>query len=170
MERIDPDAPAPVETGTDSYYRDRHADFVKRNPGVEPPDYYLEFGDKYMKRFMTLDTAHLSPEALAWRDRTRVALQDAMENKCREDPSTFASLERDAEAFKSFAYDTHADAYVKSGLFDLSAQDIAIIATTPDVGDILTSDGLKGWLDTVLQLRPHDIFDIGKATVADVLD
>jgi hypothetical protein len=167
---VDPDAPAAVPTGTDSYYRDRYIDFVKRNHGVQPPYYYLDFGEKYMQRFMALDTEHLSADALSWRDRTRVALQEAMEAKRREDPKAFAVLERDPEAFKAFAYGTHADAYVNSGLFDLCAQDIAVIATTPDIGDILTSDGLKGWRDTIRKLRVHDVVDIGRATVAEALD
>lgn len=167
---VDPDAPAPIETGTDSYYRDRYADFVKRNYGVQPPDYYLDYGEKYMQRFMTLDRQDLSAEALAWRDRTRTALQEAMEAKRRENLKAFADLERDPEAFKSFAYGTHVDAYVKSGLFDLAAQDIAVIAITPDIGDILTGDGLRGWLDTVLQLSAHDIVDIGRATVVEAFD
>ena len=36
--------PAAVEPGTPDYYQQRYDDFVSRNPGVDPPDYYLEYG------------------------------------------------------------------------------------------------------------------------------
>ena len=29
--------------GSVDYYKQRHDDFVRRNPGVTPPDYYLEY-------------------------------------------------------------------------------------------------------------------------------
>ena len=37
--------------GDVTYYRARNDDFIRRNPGRTPPDYYLEYGDKYAHRF-----------------------------------------------------------------------------------------------------------------------
>lgn len=163
-------APAEVQTGTTEYYRQRHNDFMRRNPGMTPPDYYLNYGDKYAHRFAALTDRDLSSEGLAWRDRTLKSLQEAIEERRRTDPEGFAELERDPEKFKAFAYATHPDAYVNSGLFDLSVQDLTAIAMTPDIGDVLSADGLKGWVDTAIKLRPDDVVDIGRATVHQVLD
>jgi hypothetical protein len=156
--------PAPVATGNRDYYENRRKDFERRNPGMTPPAYYMEYGDKYAKRFSDLNSSNLSPAGLAWRDRTLKALQEAIETKRREDPAGFAALERNPEAFKAFAYGTHPNAYIKSGLFDLSAQDLSVIATTPDIKDVLSQDGMKGWWDTMKQMRPGDVADIAKAT------
>jgi len=160
----DADEPAEVEFGLD-YYEQRADDFRRRNPGVEPPDYYLEYGDKYAERFASLDNTDLSPEGLEWRDKTLRALQEAMEAKRREDPEGFAELERDPDAFREFAYGTHPDAYVDSGLFDLSAQDISVIAATPDIADVFTSDGIGQTLVTLGKLEPGDLLNIARRTV-----
>lgn len=165
----DPDSPAAVTTGTDTYYKDRAADFRRRNPGMEPPSYYLEYGDKYAARFASLDKTDLSAQGLQWRDKTLTALQDAMERKRIEDPAGFAALERDPEKFKQFAYGTHPDAYVNSGLFDLSAHDLGVIAATPDLRDVLTKDGIAQTLVTLGKLSPKDVFDIVLATGGQVL-
>lgn len=159
-----PDEPAAVELGLD-YYEQRAEDFQERNPGLEPPDYYLDYGDKYAERFSSLDATDLSPEGLEWRDKTLDALQQAIEDKRAEDPEGFAELERDPDAFREFAYGTHPDAYVDSGLFDLSIQDITVIGATPDIGDVLTRDGIGQTLVTLGKLSPGDLLDIAKQTV-----
>lgn len=156
--------PAAVEFGLD-YYEQRADDFRERNPGLEPPDYYLEYGDKYAERFASLDETDLSPEGLEWRDKTLNALQQAMEDKRIEDPEGFAELERDPDAFREFAYATHPDAYVDSGLFDLSLQDITVIGATPDIADVFTQDGIGQTLVTLGKLDAGDLLDIAKQTV-----
>ena len=160
----DKNTPAPVETGTRDYYLNRKKDFERRNPGMTAPAYYQDYGNKYANRFADLNSSDLSPAGLAWRDRTLKALQEAIETKRREDPAGFAALERDPEKFKQFAYESHPKAYIDSGLFDLSAQDLATIAATPDIKDVLSQDGMKGWWDTMRQVRPGDVADIAKAT------
>jgi hypothetical protein len=50
----DPDRPMPVPKrllGTAEYYKFRALDFKRRNPDKDPPDYYLNFGDKYARNF-----------------------------------------------------------------------------------------------------------------------
>ncbi len=157
--------PAEVPTGTVDYYRRRHDDFVRRNPGVTPPAYYLEYGQKYLERFNNLGPGELSPKGLEWRDKTLKALQEAIEAKRMEDPVAFAQLERDPEAFKRFCYDTHSHAYVQSGLFKLPAQDLLAIATTPDFKDLLTRDGLRQVGDVLAQMRFSDLVRIGGNTL-----
>jgi len=152
-------APEPVKPGTPDYYQQRYNDFVARNPGVTPPDYYLGYGQKYYNRLMSLD-ADLSSEGRAWRDKTALALQQAIENKRASDPEGFAELERNPEAFRKFAFSTHPAAYVNSGLYDLPVQDILVIASTPDIKDVLSQEGIHQSLITIGKLKPGDVPDI----------
>ena len=160
--------PAEVRTPASDYYKQRYDDFVRRNPGQTPPDYYLGYGQKYLEKFSALGAKDLSPAGLAWRDRTLKALQDAIEMKRAEDPAAFAQLERDPAAFKKFAYDTHSDAYVNSGLFKLPAQDLVKIATTPELRDLLTPDGVRQIADVIGRLKPEDVARIGGKTVEEL--
>jgi hypothetical protein len=160
--------PAEVRTPSGDYYRQRHDDFVRRNPGVQPPDYYLNYGQKYLEKFSSLGPKDLSPAGLAWRDRTLKALQDSIEMKRAEDPVAFAQLERDPAAFKKFAYDTHSDAYVNSGLFNLPAQDLVKIATTPELRDLLGKDGVRQIADVIGRLKPEDVARIGGKTLEEL--
>ena len=152
--------PAPVEPGTQDYYQQRYEDFVARNPGVDPPDYYLDYGQKYADRFGSLDGRDLSGEGLQWRDETLLALQQAIEDKRIEDPEGFAELENDPEAFRRFAFETHPAAYVESGLYDLPVQDLLVIAGTPDINDVLSQEGIDQSLITVGDVNPGDVPDI----------
>ena len=152
--------PAAVEPGTPGYYQQRYDDFVSRNPGVTPPDYYLDYGQKYADRFSSLDDNDLSPEGLEWRDKTLVALQQAIEDKRISDPEGFAELERDPEAFRRFAFESHPAAYVDSGLYDLPVQDLLVIAGTPDINDVLSQEGIDQSLITAGMAGLGDVPDI----------
>lgn len=158
------DNPAPVTTGTADYYEQRVADFQLRNPGMDPPDYYMGYGDKYMERFQSLDGSDLSSDGLAWRDATTLALQTAIEDYRIRDPEGFAELERNPEAFREFAFGTHPDAYVDSGLYDLPVQDLMVIAATPDVGDVLSQEGIDQTLITVGLFSPGDLPEVALDT------
>ncbi len=124
------------------YYRCRADDVERRRPGAPLPSYYLGYGDRYARRFTEESRALLSPEGRRWLDRTRLALQVAMEARRAADPAAFAALETDERRFLDFAYGTHPDAYLASGLERLPLRDLVVIATTPDVQDILTPRGL----------------------------
>lgn len=160
--------PAEIPTGTRDYYRKRYDDFVRRNPGMTPPSYYLDYGQKYCDRFSSLGPKDLSPAGLEWRDRTLKALQESIETKRMEDPVGFAQLERDPEAFKKFAYDSHPDAYVQSGLYKLPAQDLVKIGTTPDLKDLFTKDGLRQVAVALAKMRPSDIPNMAKESLKDL--
>ncbi|MBM7118843.1 hypothetical protein [Archangium primigenium] len=161
--------PAEIPTGTPDYYRQRADDFRRRNPGMEPPAYYMEYGQKYCDRFSSLGPKDLTPEGLAWRDRTLDALQSAIETKRMEDPAGFAQLERDPEAFKRFAYDSHPDAYVDSGLYKLPVQDLMKIGTTPDIKDLLTKDGVRQVIDALGKMSPGDAAKVAKESAKELV-
>jgi|GEM_PF-6618917 len=158
------DAPREFPTGRMDYYRRRHEDFVSRNPGQQPPPYYLEYGDKYVRAFSALGAQELSPEGLAWRDRALKLLQDAMETRRQGKPAEFAALERNPKDFQTFAYATHAKAYLDAGLFSLPTQDLTTILTTPDLRDLLNPDGMAQILQVLGRVRPSDVESILAAT------
>jgi hypothetical protein len=137
----DPAACAP--DGGLGYYRCRADDAERRRPGELPPSYYRGYGDRYARRFTDESRALLSPEGRGWLDRTRLALQVAMEARRAADPAAFAALERDEGRFLDFAYATHPGAYLATGLERLPLRDLVVIATTPDIQDILTPRGLS---------------------------
>jgi hypothetical protein len=127
--------------GNLDYYRCRHDDFVRRAPEVEAPDYYLSYGDRYVRRFSKETRPLLSPAGKAWLDRVRVGLQRAIEEKRRADPLEFVWLEREGPRFLDFAYETHPSAYLESGLAELPLRDLLIIGSTPDARDLFSERG-----------------------------
>lgn len=129
--------------GDVAYYRARYDDFVQRHPGQKPPAYYLEYGEKYAQRFTRETFGQLTPDGQKWLRRTFELLQARMEDLRANDPVAFEKLERDPEAFKHLAYETHSDAYLDAGLSRLPASDLAIIGLTPDARDLATPDGIK---------------------------
>jgi hypothetical protein len=149
-----PRAPASLRSaiGTLDYYRRRNADFIARNgPSVAPPDYYLGYGDKYVRRFSAVLRPTLSRAGKAWLDCTLITLQTAVEDRRDANPAAFAALERDSDAFREFAYATHSDAYTSCGLCHLSAGDLAAIVATPDLADIATVGGAVQIVETGIE-------------------
>jgi hypothetical protein len=65
-----------------------------------------------------------------------------MEQQRQASPRRFAALEDDPEAFKQFAYSTHAPAYSACGVAELPLRGLALIALTPDLRDVLTWAGI----------------------------
>ncbi len=164
-----PAAPASV-MGTTDYYRWRYDDYVRRHPnGPPPPDYYLDYGEKYAKRFSNELRPKLSDKGKAWLDRARLNLQQAIERERARDPEAFAELEEDADAFRKFAYDTHADAYWNAGLADLPISDLARIGLTPDIKDLFTKAGLGQVADIAGRLAAEYARRTGRA-ISDLAD
>ena len=129
--------------GTLEYYRQRNDDFIARNPDMEPPDYYMDYGDKYARRFTNELAPKLSERGQEWLIDARRGLQERIEAKRAEDPAAFAELERNPDAFRRFAYDTHPDAYLDAGLASLPPNDLIQIPLTPDRADLLSPDGIR---------------------------
>lgn len=133
--------------GTAKYYEFRHKDFLRRNPGKKPPDYYLKYGKKYFERFHR--TKHrLSKCGKQFVNRVGVKLQQKLEQLRERDPAAFARLEKDGDAFRKFAYGTHPSAYIEAGLSRTSTLDRVFIGLTPDTKDLLNRDGIKQVLQT----------------------
>ncbi|MBI2570094.1 MAG: hypothetical protein HYV63_24090 [Candidatus Schekmanbacteria bacterium] len=133
--------------GTPDYYRARYEDFKRRYPNLPAPDYYLGYGDKYARRFLEQTRPQLSPRGQRWLDQTFRLLQTRMEELRRRDPAAFDRLERDPDAFRQFAYQTHPDAYLQAGLSLLPVEDLKAIALTPDLEDLATRDGIEQMAD-----------------------
>ncbi|ODT63459.1 hypothetical protein ABS71_14275 [bacterium SCN 62-11] len=141
------------EIGTRDYYIDRYRDFRRRNPNEAAPDYYLNYGLKYFDRFHRT-SGNFGPEAQQWIERTGVSLQTAMEG--RRGQADYANLERNADEFRSFAYGTHADAYVNSGLHSTNSVDRWNIFMTPDGSDLRTWDGVGQAIETGTRVLLQD--------------
>jgi hypothetical protein len=128
--------------GTD-YYRLRSQDFMRRHPGMEPPSYYLGYGDKYVNRFTDELAPKLSPRGQQWLAQVRLNLQVAIEACLMADPAAFDRLEQDDEAFRQFAYDSHPKVYLDAGMDELPLKDLVLIGMTPDCKDLFTKMGLE---------------------------
>lgn len=133
--------PAPARPGRD-YYRARADDYRARHHSpagaCPPPGYYLQYGDRYARRFTRELRPRLSAAGRAWVDATCRRLQVLMEARRAADPDRFAALEEDPPAFKRFAFGMHAQAYVECGIARLPLRDLVRIACAPDLRDLLT--------------------------------
>lgn len=155
--------PQPLPTGTETYYRDRVADFVRRHPDAQHPSYYLDFGDKCLHQFLATKP-ELSGDGQRWLDTTLRLLQDAIEAKLGEDPAVFDRLELDDDAFHEFAFSTHGDVYIEAGIFTLPADDLWRILRTPDMTDVVSPDGIAEILELLGKLDRDDVANIVDAT------
>lgn len=147
--------PLPHMVGNVNYYKERNADYLRRHSSPPPPDYYMAYGDKYARRFTTILRPTLSKAGQAWLDKAFIVLQNAMENRLVKDSAAYDALEMNGDAFRTFAYGTHPDAYLAGGLSKLGPSDLAKIATTPDLGDLATLDGVSQILETGVRLLPQ---------------
>ncbi len=152
------------EVGTLDFYRKRQDDFKQRNPDLDPPDYYMNYGDKYLRKFHDHTKPKLSEAGQKWLERTGVALQQAIEDKRAEDPGAFAELERESDAFRAFAYASHPDAYLNSGMDTLNPIDLVHVGLTPEPKDLLTRDGLSQLVETGSRLVGRQAVKLAKAT------
>lgn len=139
--------PCAIRPGLD-YYCERARDFLARHTlptdrSARPPAYYLDYGDKYARRFTQVLRPAMSAAGQQWIDATFRRLQVLLERRCAADPHRFAELEEDTGAFQRFAYGTHAQAYIECGIAKLPLLDLVRIARTPDLRDLLTRAGLE---------------------------
>lgn len=151
--------PRPLPTGTDTYYRERGADFARRHPNRPQPSYYLEYGDKCLHQFRAVGP-ELSSRGQAWLESTLQLLQAAIEQRLQHDPAEFAKLELDDKGFRDFAFSTHAQAYLDGGIFGLGADDLWRILKTPDMTDVVSPAGIAEILGLLAKLDRNDIAHI----------
>jgi len=132
--------------GTKSYYVFREKDFKNRLQNKKtPPDYYLNYGNKYCKAFSEKTRPKLSSQGKTWLDKTLIALQEAIEKKLKVDPK----IELDSTKFRKYCFDSHPDAYIKSGLFKLGPEDLFQVAMTPEWRDLLTEESMMQILQII---------------------
>lgn len=147
--------PLPGEVGKVTYYAARNRDYLSRHSAPPPPDYYLGYGDKYARRFTTVLKPTLSAKGQRWLEQAFVLLQEAMEDRLARDPAAYDALEMDSSAFRAFAYGTHPDAYLDAGLSKLPPTDLARIVSTPDLGDLMSLDGVSQVVETGVRILPQ---------------
>lgn len=147
---IDPDGfdptPYPKEKlGDPDYYRWRAQDFRKQNPNSPVPDYYMGYGDKYIRRF-TYKTSHkLSKDGQKWLQEVRYNLQVAIEDELVRNPEI--ELQNGGNDFRTFAFESHVEAYWNDSQpgstpsHSLPVLDLFNILLTPDLKDLLQTDG-----------------------------
>jgi hypothetical protein len=126
--------------GSVQYYEERANDFARRNPEQAVP-YYIEYGDKYQKRFLSLRT-QFGEKTQDWITKTHYGLQLAIEQERDKDINFFSQLEKQANKFRQFCFQTHVQVYVDSGFCELPGLDTVFIASIPDIADVLTYDGI----------------------------
>lgn len=131
-------APKPILDSVE-YYKFRHDDFSKRFPNMEPPQYYMLYGDKYVRKFTNELYEKLSEEGKLWMLDTRLKLQLEIEDKLKED----AGIELDEEAFKDFAFKSHAKVYEETHAMDLCLSDKTSIVACIDMKDLFGEMGLQ---------------------------
>ena len=110
------------------YYRRRYEMFLEDYPSETPPDYFLDYGEKYCNKFSRETYHKLSPRGKKWLEDTKCALQQKIEAEL-SDPKNRTTV-MTSEKLAELAFETHPDAYIESGLFDLSIKELGIIALT----------------------------------------
>lgn len=154
--------------GHTGYYAWRARDFMRQNPGKPVPDYYMGYGHKYINRFTTETNKTMSSSGKTWlkeaRKNLQVAIEDRLDPKKYKDANT---IELNNDKFRSFAFDSHVDAYWnengKVPLYTSGAVDLTKILLTPDVKDLASADGLrqvKDMMGKFIKEKPKDLLRI----------
>ena len=161
-----PPYPAPKSIiGTKSYYVYRNDDFKKRT-GKTSPDYYMNYGNKYCKAFSEKTRPSLTTQGKTWLDKTLVALQEAIEKKLKADPK----IEMDSPKFRKYAFDSHPDCYLKSGLLKLPVDDLVKIGFTPEFKEFFNLETWVQIIEIIKKFKPSDAVEIAKSTMNRVWD
>ncbi len=147
--------PLPEKVGTLDYYRARHNDFVRRyGDTLTPPDYYLSYGDKYARKFTLMTRLLMSDKGKKWIDKTFRILQQKIEDQLKDSREKFDSMEKDGDALRDFAFQTHPKAYVEGGLATLDYKDLKAIYWTIDSKDMWTLETFEQAIKTVALATP----------------
>ena len=113
----------------------------------QPSEYFRTYGLKYCKSFLA-NTA-LSAEGKTWRDSTLVCLQESIVPEL----NISANPTCNCEQMRSIAYDSHVACYTKPGasICGLPASDVAAIAKTVDIKDLVDAAGWRQMRDVAIR-------------------
>jgi hypothetical protein len=129
--------------GSDRYYQWRYTDCHVRNciAGNDSPvpDYYLNYGQKYARRFHTVVRPKLSPEGKYWLDKTVLLFQAATEALV----TTSGTAELNDHDFRRQLFDLHPQVYEATGFFDLPLRDQWIVVSHVDLKDLFSQEGFR---------------------------
>ena len=142
MESSNAHTPCPAPStilGSVDYYQYRHKDFLKRFPDKTPPQYYLLYGDKYVRKFTEELYDKLSDEGKKWMNETKLKLQLEIEEKLTHN----AEIELDEDAFKEFAFQSHAKVYEETHAMELCLADKTSLIGCMDIKDLFGELGLQ---------------------------
>jgi hypothetical protein len=139
---IAPTAVPATILGTEHYYQWRNNDCQLRQQlsgqPISVPDYYLDYGDKYSRRFLLETRPKLSEEGKIWVDNTLLLLQITTECLLISN----AKAEQNSPLFRQQLFDQHTSVYEATGFFQLCFRDKLIIVNTLDFRDLISKEGL----------------------------
>ena len=104
---------------------------------ADKQSYFLNYGEKYCKRFSSRTEKSLSPEGRGWLNRTLACLQNSLVEVCNQKKEC-----SNCGKIRKLAFDTHPYCYVSSGLCKLSLEDQIEVAKTVDSNDFFTVESL----------------------------
>ena len=145
------------------YYIARARDYQIRNNTNEIPQYYVEYGAKYMFAFKYDTRNELSEQGQRWLDDTLINLQNEMENIVSENPQCETIPKGMSGSLKELAFKSHEKAYLKAGFCNV-AGDWVDIALTPDLSDLWDGKreslhvGLKCLIENVANMAKKGVF------------
>jgi hypothetical protein len=134
----------------------------------KPTEYFRTYGLKYCKAFLA--NSSLSMQGKAWRDSTLVCLQESIVPKL----DISANPSCNCGEMRPFAFATHVACYTKPGasICDLPSSDVAAIAKTVDIKDLVDDTGWRQMRDIAVQCEasaPDDGRRTAWKTMAKVL-
>jgi len=126
--------------GNPDYYVARHKDYMARYPWKTTSPYYLDYGNKYLRKFLNDAYPKMKTDkGKKWVKETARLLEWYLEQGLSEDKNQTDKRkfkEFDDKEFKAFAFSTHSKAYLEAGFNELTPDDVAVIATTLDKDDV----------------------------------
>jgi hypothetical protein len=122
----------------------------KRVCGIrDKQSYFIEYGEKYCKRFSDSLSGSLSFRGVRWLKKTLVCLQKSLFNGCNSKNKCF-----DCSSIRELAFDTHPSCYVNSGLCSLDLKDQLSISSTVDLKDLIQVESMVQ-IGSVVSLCGH---------------
>lgn len=118
------------------------------------PDYYLTYGALYCAIFWGM-RKRMSESGQDWFDRTVIALQELIDHLAEREPELFVEMEAEPPKFRNWAVGVHRQVYEKTGFHKLPFHDMALIANSLFLKDILGGVGMKTTLGIVWDALPY---------------